>query len=144
RGLPEGFGLKAAVEGQLANDPLVSSEQLSAGGVDSVRGYPEAVALGDRGVRGSVEVLSPPLAQKLGIPDAGLRVGLFFDAAYLSIKDALPGQPSSYTLMGTGLGFDASLGPRWSANFDWAIALRDVERVQKGDSRVYFQVAYEF
>jgi hemolysin activation/secretion protein len=109
-----------------------------------VRGYPEAVALGDRGVRGSIELLSPPLPGRLGLPDAGLRLGLFFDAAQLWVEDALPGQPASYTLAGTGVGLDGHIGTHWNASLDWALALHDAERIEAGESRWYFQVGYEF
>jgi hemolysin activation/secretion protein len=142
--LPDDFESKLAIETQLTNNPLVSSEQLSAGGMDSVRGYPAAVALGDRGVRGSVELISPPLGSGIGLGPLGLRLGVFIDAAKLWVEDALPDQPGRYTLLGTGFGLDASLGPRWIVHLDWALALRDVERVKSGDSRWHFQVGYEF
>src|SRR5262249_25137667 len=40
--LPEGFQFYGKVQGQIADGPLVSSEQISAGGLDTVRGYLES------------------------------------------------------------------------------------------------------
>ena len=60
--LPEGFQLFVKVQGQMADQPLVSSEQLSLGGQDTVRGYLESEVLGDYGVAGTLELRSPNLA----------------------------------------------------------------------------------
>jgi hemolysin activation/secretion protein len=66
--LPQGFQLYGRLQGQLADGPLVSSEQFSLGGLDTVRGYLESETLGDDGVVGTFEVRSPdigPTLQKL-------------------------------------------------------------------------------
>ncbi len=47
--LPEGFQLYGKVQGQMADGPLVSSEQFSLGGLDTVRGYLRSEMLGDNG-----------------------------------------------------------------------------------------------
>lgn len=57
--LPEGMQLFGRVQTQLADGPLVSSEQFSLGGLDTVRGYLESEVLGDNGVAGTVELRSP-------------------------------------------------------------------------------------
>src|SRR4029077_11431886 len=43
--LPAGFLAFGKVQGQIGNDPLLSSEQMSAGGANNVRGYLEAERL---------------------------------------------------------------------------------------------------
>ncbi len=48
--IASGTSLFARFGGQFASQPLISSEQYSGGGVDSVRGYLETEALGDAGV----------------------------------------------------------------------------------------------
>lgn len=58
-----GFQLYAKLQGQAADQPLVSSEQLSLGGQDTVRGYLESEVLGDYGVAGTLELRTPNLAQ---------------------------------------------------------------------------------
>jgi hemolysin activation/secretion protein len=57
--LPLGFQAYGRVQGQIADGPLVSSEQFSLGGLDTVRGYLESEVLGDNGVAGNIELRSP-------------------------------------------------------------------------------------
>jgi hemolysin activation/secretion protein len=56
RALSERTSAWFKVEGQWVDEPLVSNEQLTMGGAESVRGYREAELAGDRGGRGSVEL----------------------------------------------------------------------------------------
>lgn len=51
----------ARMDLQLANQPLVSPEQILAGGMDSVRGYYEGEAAGDSGWRLRAEITTPVL-----------------------------------------------------------------------------------
>ncbi len=56
--------LYAKVEGQYTRNPLVPTEQLAIGGMNSVRGYEEREALGDIGVNASVELRTPLLSHR--------------------------------------------------------------------------------
>ena len=53
------------VQGQASDKPLVNSEQFSAGGLGTVRGYLESEELGDNGILGSVELRTPSLGDVL-------------------------------------------------------------------------------
>ncbi|NBT45454.1 MAG: ShlB/FhaC/HecB family hemolysin secretion/activation protein [Gammaproteobacteria bacterium] len=57
--LPEDLALQVRLSGQVANEPLISNEQMGAGGMLTVRGYHEVERLGDNGVVGSMEFWSP-------------------------------------------------------------------------------------
>ena len=48
-------------DGQWASEPLISSEQFGAGGVNSVRGYHEGEVFGDDGWHVSLEQQMPPV-----------------------------------------------------------------------------------
>ena len=63
--LPQDFELYGKVQGQVADQALVSSEQLSFAALLTVRGYLELEELGDNGVAGTLELRSPDLAPKL-------------------------------------------------------------------------------
>jgi hypothetical protein len=63
--LESGFQLYGRVQGQIADGPLVSSEQMSVGGFDTVRGYLESETLGDNGVTGTFEIRTPNLGDWL-------------------------------------------------------------------------------
>ncbi len=68
--LPLGFQVFAKVQGQASEKPLVSSEQFSAGGLGTVRGYLESEEVGDNGIAESLE-LRTPLPRR--IPRQGRR-----------------------------------------------------------------------
>jgi hemolysin activation/secretion protein len=138
-----GWGVTADIDVQRSNEPLVNSEQFSAGGFDSVRGYLESERLGDEGERVRLELVTPAWAVAQGY---GVRGRLFYDWAGLRIRQALSGQSPRAALEGTGIGLrlDAPLG--FSLDADWALALRDgaVGRTEKGDSHLLVRLGYEF
>jgi hemolysin activation/secretion protein len=115
--LPGGFQLYGKMQGQIADQPLVSSEQFSLGGQDTVRGYLESEALGDYGVASTLELRSPNIApyleQKLENPTGApvkfnafndWRFFAFSDAGVTRIHEPLPDQQSKYELASYGFG----------------------------------------
>jgi hemolysin activation/secretion protein len=116
--LPEGFQVYGKIQGQLADGPLVSSEQLSAGGLDTVRGYLESETLGDDGIIGNLEFRSPNLGEILqkqmkdetgqGTPRYTTfnewRMFTFADAGRVTIQRPLAEQDSQFDLWSYGVG----------------------------------------
>jgi hemolysin activation/secretion protein len=101
--LPAGFEVMAKVEGQLSNQPLVSSEEYSGGGEQTVRGYLESEVVGDDGIFGRLEFRSPSLLPKAkAVGD--WRLFVFGDAGHLSLIDPLAEQTSRFTLASAGVG----------------------------------------
>lgn len=112
-----GFQLYAKLQGQAADQPLVSSEQFSLGGQDTVRGYLESEVLGDYGVAGTLEMRTPNLAQYLQqkLPNPmgepikynafdEWRFFAFVDAANARIHEPLTDQQSHFDLASYGVG----------------------------------------
>lgn len=116
--LPEGFQLYGKVQGQIADGPLVSSEQLSLGGLDTVRGYLESEVLGDNGAIANFELRTPNVGGLLqnelksetgdGKPRFvtfnDWRFFTFMDGGYASILQPLVGQQSSFVEWSYGVG----------------------------------------
>lgn len=115
--LQGGVQLFGKVQGQIADQPLVSSEQFSVGGQDTVRGYLESEALGDFGVAGTFELRTPNLApyfeQKLPNPPGEpvkfnlfdeWRFFAFADAGRVQIHEPLVEQQSRFDLASYGVG----------------------------------------
>ena len=101
RSSPGGWTARGLVDGQLANEALIAGEQFGVGGAGSVRGFSEREVAGDDGVRGSVELWSPAVAE------TGMRFLVFADAGRVSAAaddDARPGD----TIASVGAGL------RWS------------------------------
>ncbi|MBT0666137.1 ShlB/FhaC/HecB family hemolysin secretion/activation protein [Geobacter pelophilus] len=140
--------LKLKVDGQLSDQPLISNEQYSAGGMESVRGYYENEASGDIGLRSGLELMVSDLVATDKAKWFQITPYLFFDHASLWVKEPLPGQTSSFTLMGTGAGLRGSMFRDLEYQVEGAFALRDIPgtaaNTQKGDARTLFKVKYSF
>ncbi|HAC33416.1 MAG TPA: hypothetical protein DCF45_02740 [Gammaproteobacteria bacterium] len=135
--------VKLSGSGQVAGKPLISNEQFSIGGAQSVRGYPESFVLGDDGLQGSVEWRSPNFDRWLEKLSGHLHLVLFADGGWVQTRDPLPGQSKSDSLAGIGGGLRFGLGKGFSGDFWWARALQQVDEVDSGDSRLHFSIKYE-
>ena len=143
--IPWGMNLLAKLDGQLSDQPLISNEQYTAGGMMSVHGYKESEASGDNAVHGNLVLTSPDLA---GLFDAGdkfkVNFKAFYDAAYLTKVDPLPGEDKEITLQGTGVGVRALWGNRFEAVVDWGLALESTTDTESGDNVIYFLTKVQF
>lgn len=128
--------------GQISDQPLISNEQFSAGGFDSVRGYLESEALGDSGWDASLELRSPPLFANAGFID--LTAYTFVDAARLRLRQSLPDQEHAFSLGSTGLGINLGLWRQFHGSLIWATVLRDGPGSDSGDSRWLFRTWANF
>ncbi len=108
--------LSLRANGQLASEPLISTEQFGAGGINSVRGYHEGEVFGDDGWRVSAEQSTPPYVVGLAYKGAPLTVrgAIYMDYAQTYLLDP-NGAPSHVFLWGTGVGAVISVGPNWEA-----------------------------
>jgi hemolysin activation/secretion protein len=91
--------LRASV--QVSPDPLFSAEQFALGGPDTVRGFSQALLLGDQAYNTTLELRWSPLAED---PDLFQTV-FFVDHGGVTNKRPLPGEDGSQQLTGAGLGF---------------------------------------
>ena len=143
--LPFGIRGFAKVQGQFSNDALISSEQFSVGGLDTVRGYLESEALGDSAALGTLELRSPSLTNYLG--DAVLndwRFHLFADAGRVFVNDTLPEQQDRFDLWSFGVGTRVQLLDYVNGSFDFAVPMTTQESTERGDPRALFRVWLEF
>jgi hemolysin activation/secretion protein len=103
--LPGDWTVRNSLSGQIASGPLISNEQFSAGGLDSVRGYYESQQLGDDGFSTQLQVDTPSLAPRNDRWLNDLRLFAFTDAAKLYVRDPLSSQSGSARLVSVGGGF---------------------------------------
>jgi hemolysin activation/secretion protein len=146
--LPAGLSLWAKVDGQLATQALVSNEQYVAGGAGNMRGYLDATQAGDSAVHSSLELRAPNLAGKLGAGVsnriADLSPYLFFDAAYLELRDPLPSQQSRFELASTGAGLKLRIKDTMSLSLDLAVPLHSNVNTHAHDLHVHSSAQIEF
>jgi hemolysin activation/secretion protein len=105
-------------DGQWASEPVISSEQFGAGGVNSVRGYHEGEVFGDTGWHLSLEQQTPPHTVGMIRDNTPLTVrgSVYMDYARVYLLDP-HGSQGSTPLWGTGFGFSAAAGSHWQAQF---------------------------
>lgn len=141
---PSGMALKAGADFQVTDQPLISNEQFALGGAESLRGYLESEALGDRGLSLSLEWQSAPWHLAETAPLDRLRAILFLEAGHAAILDALPAQRQRYTLSGTGFGLRLGGDKGIQAALDLAWPMRDGSRTRAWDGRVHASLGYGF
>lgn len=156
--LPKGFQLFGKVQGQAADGPLVSSEQFSVGGLDTVRGYLESEVLGDEGVAGTIELRTPDVGEMLQsrIKDASgkgpvpfttfneWRFFAFADAGHATVLDPLPEQQSQFDLWSYGVGTRFKVFNYLNGVIAYAVPMITQAETRAHDPRVSFRVWGEF
>jgi len=143
--LPMGFSVYLKIDGQIADQPLISNEQYIAGGMESVRGYKESEAVGDNAVHATFEVLFPDIVSGFGLKDRLVaNPYVFYDGAALQVIEPLPGQDEHETLQGVGAGLRGFVLKKIEYRLDWGYALERTDRTEDGTGRFYFRVKYGF
>ncbi|MCV2359147.1 ShlB/FhaC/HecB family hemolysin secretion/activation protein [Paucibacter sp. TC2R-5] len=140
----QGWGLLGRLDFQLASGPLLPSEQMSAGGADSVRGYLEGERAGDMGLHASFELRTPQYSPA-GVGSAWRLGGLaFLDVARLTTLRAVAPQPGQYSLAGIGVGLRLSAPGGVALDLDAASALIDGDTTSAHSVRVHARAVLAF
>ena len=121
--LGDGFQAFAKIQGQASDEPLISNEQLSVGGLGTVRGYLESEALGDNGLLGSVELRSPSLTSLIGPSVDEWRFYIFGDWGLVGINQQLVGVPNTFQLASVGAGTRLKMLGHLNGSLDAAVPL---------------------
>jgi hemolysin activation/secretion protein len=104
-----GWRASQHIVGQVTDGPLVSSEEFSAGGLTSVRGYLQSEAIGDEGLTGNLELISPSLVPRWAKVFDDLRLYVFSDGGAVWVLQPLPGQEKFLPLASAGAGLRVEL-----------------------------------
>jgi hemolysin activation/secretion protein len=142
--LPAGLQIFGKVQGQIADQPLLSSEQFSAGGLDTVRGYLEGEVPGDNAFGTSLEFRSPSVMSWLGQKSGEWRFYIFGDAGWLTINNPLPQQASRFSLESLGVGSRIQLLDHLSGSIDAADPLTSQSTTKAHDIRVTFRAGVNY
>ena len=123
---------------QYSNRNLLGSEQFSAGGSGSVRGYSEGEVVGDNGFLISQELSPPAISTKVSLPGVqktGMLQGFVFqDYAKLWNTDQLIGE-NAFFLHSVGVGFRYQVEQNFTLNVSHGWQLRDSGSSSTGDNR---------
>jgi len=142
--------LRFRFDAQFSDDPLVSLEQFSLGGPDSVRAYPGAEFMADKGFFASAELISPfPV---IGDKDAFggktwgevVQLSLFLDYAKGYKNDALSSDIDKAELTGTGIGLRIAPYDGLEGNITFATQVGGDDASNKRDPQIFVDLIYQF
>ncbi len=118
RAFQDEWTLHIDARGQVASQPLISTEQFLAGGMDSVRGYLQSEQAGDNAWNIQTELRTPALRGFLGgALSEWVQFVAFYDTATLFVQEPAEGQRASNRMNGYGVGFRAGLFDHVSVEF---------------------------
>jgi hemolysin activation/secretion protein len=144
RDLPGELQFFVRVSGQASGDALISTEQASGGGLDTVRGYLESEATGDNAAFGSFELRSPSMGKWLGKDVTDWRFFVFTDAGVLTLNDSLPGQTEKFELASIGAGTRVKIYDRYAGYFQIGSPLLDGPQSDAQSLLLMFSLSAEF
>ena len=121
RVLPKEWQLHLALDGQYTNDVLVSYENFGMGGSQSVRGFNERELTGDKGVRGSIELITPDVGGRVG-EGVNLRGLVFVDAGRIMFNHP-NATDFDESVVSVGAGIRLGIKKAWSVRADLAQAV---------------------
>ena len=139
--LVKGWRLYVRAAGQYTGDSLNINEDYSIAGSDGVRGYLEAEVLGDRALKGTLQLQSP--TWQMGtrfLTDAFL----YADAGVAQTLQILAGEPAFRHPRSVGLGMDLVAWKRLSGTLTWARPLADADFTRENETRLLFLLRASF
>ncbi len=133
--LPENWQYRMAANAQYTADALVSGESFGLTGANTVRGFLEREASGDKGYVLNAELYTPELASMLGMQNGSFRLLGFIDHSSGQVVP-LAGETSARTTAGSvGAGFRFAYSKNLVAKFDWASVTKGAGNRVAGSNR---------
>ncbi|TCO78085.1 hemolysin activation/secretion protein [Plasticicumulans lactativorans] len=145
-----GQQLLLRLDSQYSADPLTSLEQFSMGGPDSVRAYPRAEFLVDKGVFVSAEwsIPAPGFADEPAFRDLKwgqvFQLSLFADYAKGWLNEPLQPSDSPVRLSGAGIGLRFQVPGEWQARLQVATPLGSHDASNDRNPQYFFDFVYNF
>ncbi|MDK9703259.1 MAG: hypothetical protein OEL20_08965 [Sulfuritalea sp.] len=118
------WAARANLTGQHTRQSLVTGEMFGIGGADSVRGFLEREHSNDKGHRGSLELYSPDLGQRLS-DGLKLRILGFYDFGWVKRVHPIAQEVYSTGIASTGFGVRAGVGKKTTLRLDYATVVDD-------------------
>ena len=130
-----GWSYSATIFGQRANEPMIQAEAFALGGESSIRGLEDSATVGESGVSGQLELVTPDV-----IPSNLFSTKLlaFVDGGW--VQKINPGAAESLTesvvATGAGLRFAGPRGTFANIAAGWLVGGSAVERKRPTDGRI--------
>jgi len=145
--MEQGWAFTGRFKAQLTDVPLVSNEQFSAGGVNSVRGYFESQVSADTGLIAGLELETAnyaPVSQWFN----RFNMVFFLEGAHLRNRDRRSLSSSEekrvFSLASAGIGMRARLLGDLSVTLDTGVALGKEGPIERHDSKTVGSLRWDF
>ena len=142
--LPSEFGLQLRVSGQIADQTLLPSEQLSIAGVDTVRGYQEGSITGSSGFVTSIELDGPKFSPSglIGVENGdAAQLHVFWDYGQGSNRTPSSGSPANLHTSSIGFGGRYLVGENATIRMEQGWQLYRTRRQAAGGAFGHFSVS---
>jgi len=142
--------LVAKLNGMLSSGILLSPEQMSLGGADTVRGYYEGERTGDRGYQAGVELQAPSLKLGSGLREWNIRGLGFVEGGWLytssrpATTSSAAADAFSHRLASVGLGLRVQAPQGFVIDADIARTLVKGDVTPSGQSSLSFRVLWSY
>jgi len=142
--------LVAKLNGMLSSGILLSPDQMSLGGADTVRGYYEGERTGDRGYQAGVELQAPALKLGSGLREWNIRGLGFVEGGWLytssrpATTSSAAADAFSHRLASVGLGLRVQAPQGFVIDADIARTLVKGDVTPSGQSRLSFRVLWSY
>jgi hemolysin activation/secretion protein len=146
--ITQNSALLVRASAQYSDDVLVSLEQFSVGGPNTVRAYPSAEFLADTAGFASLEwiVNAPGFASRPAFDGRSwgqiFQVSLFVDYATGKLNQSLPGEQSDLDLSGWGAALQLSAPQGFFARLDVATPMSPEEPSNGRDPQYFFRLGF--
>ncbi len=138
----------SSFRGQLSSAILLPSEEISIGGMDTVRGYVAMAANGDDGFIMNLEMQTG----KIGIGQLftgrewldKLKILFFYDYGFTVSRQNIPGQPKALYLASIGPGMRYNISSYLVGRVDWGFQLRRLPQQVGAHQRLHFQLILSY
>ena len=133
--IKDDWQFRANFNAQYTGDALIAPEQFGIGGADSVRGFSERYVSNDKGLRTTLEIYTPDVAQALRLNEGRLRFLMFYDTGTLRRNYPQPNEQETASLDSGGFGLRFNYKNYLSARVDLAHVFHDGSGYNPPDSR---------
>ena len=127
-----------------ASGILLSPEQMTLGGADTVRGYLEGERVGDHGYRGSLEIQTPSAILGQGLSEWRLKGLGFYEVGAVFTAQRLTTPSSKDQLSSSGLGLRLSAARGFNVDADLAKTLKAGAVTPVGEKRYTLRAVWNF
>lgn len=139
----DGVNVLAKIEGQIANNALLSSEEFGVGGMNIGRGYDPSEVIGDEGVAGKLEVQWNPSYNLDWFTNYQLYS--FYDIGRVWNIDATTSDGKRDSVASAGIGARFDFSESTQGGIALAIPLtREIETRNDSNKRIYLNISHRF